>query len=73
MPDQPLSGRPKGQPRLDLHNSNVEQVAAEHDQCGTIDLRTGRVCRRAALHSAGCDFAPADALDNTDKPTGEAN
>lgn len=60
MPDDSRSHRPEGEPRLDLHNSNVEQVAAEIGQCGTIDLRSGFVCRLPALHGDGCAFRPAD-------------
>jgi hypothetical protein len=56
-----LSGRPVGEPRLDVHNSNVEEMAAEIGQCGTIDLRSGRICRLPALHAGGCDFQQADA------------
>jgi hypothetical protein len=61
MSQIPLSGRPEGQPRLDVHNSNVDENRADTGQCGTLDLRTGRVCRLPALHSDGCDFgAPRD-------------
>jgi hypothetical protein len=60
-----------GQPRLDLHNSNVEQAAAEVGQCGTIDLTSGRICRLPALHRDGCDFEPADARVRS--TLGEAN
>ena len=68
MPDRSPSSRPEGEPRLDLHNSNIEQVAAEVGQCGTIDLRSGRVCRLPALHPDGCDLQPTDAPDSADLP-----
>ena len=70
MTEQAGPTRPEGQPRLDLHNSNVEQVAAEVGQCGTVDLRRGRVCRLPALHADGCDFES----DDTDtSPLGKAD
>ena len=56
MSDTPLVGRPEDEPRLDVHNSNVDHQMADSGQCGTLDLRTGRVCRRPALHTGGCEF-----------------
>jgi hypothetical protein len=56
MDEPELSGRPKGEPRLDVHNANVDENRAETGECGTLDLRTGRVCRLPALHADGCDF-----------------
>jgi hypothetical protein len=54
--DPPVTDRPEGEPRLDVHNSNVDEETAESGLCGTVDLSTGRVCRLAALHPGGCDF-----------------
>lgn len=42
--------------RLDLHNSNVGEELVSAGLCGITDLRTGRACRRPALHSGGCEF-----------------
>jgi hypothetical protein len=53
---EPVSARPDGEPRLDLHNSNVDEDAAGTGRCGTLDLNSGRVCRLPALHSDGCVF-----------------
>jgi hypothetical protein len=61
MADPSAGQRPDGEPRLDLHNTNVEQRAADADQCAMIDLRTGRVCRLPAQHPDGCDFQPPEA------------
>jgi hypothetical protein len=56
-----LAGRPEGEPRLDVHNRNVDEDMADAGQCGTLDLTSGRVCRLPALHPGGCDFqAPMD-------------
>jgi hypothetical protein len=54
--DSEVGGRPEGEPRLDVHNSNVDEETAETGLCGTLDLRGGRVCRLPALHASGCDF-----------------
>jgi hypothetical protein len=56
MDEPELSGRPKGEPCLDVHNANVDESRAETGECGTVDLRTGRICRLPALHPDGCDF-----------------
>ena len=56
MSEPTVSGRPEGEPRLDVHNSNVDEDAAETGRCGTLDLRSGRVCRLPALHHGACDF-----------------
>ena len=55
---QDRNHRSAGQERNDLHNSNIDQDRAEHDQCGNLDLQTGRSCRRPALHSGSCHFEP---------------
>lgn len=68
MPDRSRWGRPVSEPRLDLHNSNVEQVAAETGQCATIDLRNGRICRLPAMHAGGCTFEPANPRSGKDGP-----
>ncbi len=49
-------GRAAGEPRRDVHNSNVDEAAAKSGRCGTTNLATGRVCRLPALHSGGCDL-----------------
>jgi hypothetical protein len=54
--DLPVSGRPEGQPRLDVHNSSVDEETAEAGRCGAHDLASGRICRLPALHPGGCDF-----------------
>ena len=51
--------RPDSEPRLDVHNSNIDEEIAERGLCGTRDLTTGRTCRLTALHPDGCDFAEA--------------
>jgi hypothetical protein len=64
MSDPPVSRRLEGEPRLDVHNSNVDEDSAETGRCGTLDLRSGRVCRLPALHPDACDFqAPPDAAE----------
>jgi hypothetical protein len=58
MPD--TSPRPVGEPRLDVHNANVDEDSAAADECGTTNLANGSICRQAALHHGGCTFeAPA--------------
>jgi hypothetical protein len=56
MLDPLLSTRPQGTARLDFHNANVDEESAGAGRCGTLDLKTGRVCRQPALHPDGCDF-----------------
>ncbi len=58
-------GRPEGEARRDVHNSNVDQDAAEAGRCGTLNLHTGRVCQRPALHPGSCAFGPPH---NPDRP-----
>ncbi len=54
--------RPVGEPRLDVHNANVDEASAADDKCGTINLDNGWICRQAALHHGGCTFqAPGHA------------
>ena len=48
--------RSKGEPRLDIHNANVNEDLAEAGLCGTVNLATGGICRLPALHEGGCDF-----------------
>jgi hypothetical protein len=55
------STRAEGQPRLDIHNPNVDQDLAELGRCGTVSLSSGEVCRLPALHRDGCDFQPPEA------------
>jgi hypothetical protein len=54
--DPPVSGRPEGEPRLDVHNSDVDEETAEAGRCGALDLPSGRICQLPALHRGGCDF-----------------
>ena len=56
MVDRARSTRSKGEPRLDVHNANVNEDFAEAGVCGTLNLVTGGVCRLPALHKGGCDF-----------------
>ena len=65
MSDHTVGHQPEDQPRLDLHNTNVEHTAAEVGQCATIDLRSGRVCQLPSQHPDGCDFQPPDAPSTT--------
>lgn len=44
--------------RGDLHNCNVDEVAARNEMCGFADLRTGRICPLPARHRGPCGFAP---------------
>jgi len=46
-----------------VHNSNVDQAAAEAGRCGTLNLHTGRVCQLPALHTGSCVFELPDAPD----------
>jgi hypothetical protein len=50
------STRSESEPRLDVHNANVNQDLAEAGLCGTLNLVTGGTCRLPALHEGGCDF-----------------
>ena len=64
MLDESVSSRPEGEPRLDVHNSNVDQDTAETGRCGIVDLHSGRVCLLPALHPNGCHFqAPQDPVE----------
>ncbi len=56
-------GRPEGEARRDVHNSNVDQAAAEAGRCGTLNLHTGRVCQLPALHTGSCAFELSNAPD----------
>ena len=56
MIDQAPSTRSKGETRLDVHNSNVNEDLAEAGLCGTLNLVTGAACQLPALHQDGCDF-----------------
>lgn len=56
MSDLSVATRPVGEPRLDVHNCNVDERTAEAGRCGTVDLRNGRICQRPAMHHGGCDF-----------------
>jgi hypothetical protein len=56
MSDPMVSDRPEGEPRLDVHNTNIDKQLAEAGRCGHVDLKNGRTCRLTALHSGGCDF-----------------
>lgn len=49
-------GRRAGEPRLDVHNANIDEESAAADECGTINLANGWICRRPALHNGGCAF-----------------
>ena len=56
MADQIGTTRSKDEPRLDVHNANVNEDLAEAGLCGTLNLVTGAVCQLPALHHGGCDF-----------------
>jgi len=56
-------GRPEGEARRDVHNSNVDQDTAEAGRCGTLNLHTGRVCQLPALHTGSCVFELSNAPD----------
>ncbi len=56
-------GRPEGEARRDVHNSNVDQTAAEAGRCGTVNHRTGGVCQLPALHTGNCAFELSNAPD----------
>lgn len=56
MVDRTISTRSTGEPRLDIHNANVNEELAEEGLCGTVNLVTGGVCHLPALHEGGCDF-----------------
>jgi len=56
MVDRPKSTRSVSEPRLDIHNANVDEDLAEAGLCGTVNLVTGGVCHLPALHEGGCEF-----------------
>jgi fatty acid desaturase len=59
MSESTPSGRAEDEPRLDVHNNNIDERAAERGLCGTRDLTSGRTCHLTALHPDGCDFGAA--------------
>ena len=56
MIDPMRATRPTDEPRLDVHNANVNEDLAEAGLCGTLNLITGGACQLPALHEGGCDF-----------------
>jgi len=42
--------------RLDSHNVSVNAEAVRAHCCGTMDLRTGRICLLGERHHGSCDF-----------------
>lgn len=56
MVNRALATRPKNEPRLDVHNANVDEDLAGAGLCGTLNLITGGACQLPALHQGGCDF-----------------
>lgn len=46
-------------PRLDLHNTSINIVAADAGRCGFTHLASGRVCWRPHRHPGACDLQPA--------------
>jgi hypothetical protein len=56
MVQRALSTRSKSEPRLDIHNTNVNGNLAGAGLCGTTNLITGGVCHLSALHQGSCDF-----------------
>jgi hypothetical protein len=61
-----MPGRSAGEPRLDVHNANVDEDSAAADECGTLNLANGWICRQAALHRGGCTFQPPNAATPVD-------
>ncbi len=53
-------GSGPGATRGDLHNTDIDEEVAETDLCGTVDLRTGRICIRGNRHPGSCDLQPKD-------------
>lgn len=47
-----------GEPRLSVHNRNIDEDSAAAGQCGTLDLANGWMCRQPTLHHDGCTFEP---------------
>lgn len=56
MVEPASSTRSKSEPRLDIHNTNVNEDLAVEGLCGTVNLVTGGACHLPALHEGGCDF-----------------
>jgi hypothetical protein len=48
--------RAVGEPRLDIHNTNIDEVSAAAGECGTLALANGWMCRQPAQHPEGCTF-----------------
>jgi hypothetical protein len=62
----PAPSRSAREPRLDVHNANVNEDSAAANECGTVNLANGWICRRAALHHGGCTFeAPSHSTTPT--------
>ena len=66
MVQRALFTRSKGEPRLDIHNANVNGDLAGAGLCGTTNLVTGGVCHLPALHEGGCDFHRIATPEHTD-------
>ncbi len=49
--------RPRSEPRLDLHNTAVDQDLAREGRCGQVHLPTGGTCPLPARHRGSCSFA----------------
>ena len=56
----PLALRDPTKERNDLDNTNIDEAAANDDQCGATRLQDGRICLLPALHSGPCGFEPKD-------------
>jgi hypothetical protein len=55
--------RAAGEPRQDVHNTNIDEDSAAAGECGTLDLANGWICRQPGLHSGGCTFeAPTNSV-----------
>lgn len=52
------TAEPAADERLDLHNANVDQLAARTGSCAVLELTSGRICIRPARHAGPCDFVP---------------
>lgn len=48
--------------RLELHNTSIDEEAAEVGACAQVHLPTGRTCILEHHHEGSCNFVPRDEL-----------
>lgn len=49
--------------RPEIHNSEINTVAAVAQRCGMTHLSSGRICLLPARHRGACEFQEVSALE----------